>query len=210
MGIAPEPQLHRIGVFGGTFDPIHVGHLIAARAAQAAYGLDRIVFVTAGSPWQKADYSDPEDRFMMSVLAAASDPCFTASRVELDRRGPTYSIETLELLRSWHGPGVDLFFIGGVDAIANIATWHRALEVGEVASVIAVARSGHLFDEVPELPGGPRIFALPVDPVDVSSTEIRRRVAAGESIDGMVPPGVAGYIEARGLYRDPAGGGPAR
>jgi nicotinate-nucleotide adenylyltransferase len=109
---------------GGTFDPIHLGHLIAASEALARLDLDRMLFVPTGRPWQKTRYSDAEDRFIMTSLAAASHPRFAVSRMELDRTGPTYSADTLEQLRLFHGPDIKLFFIIGADAALKLGTWH--------------------------------------------------------------------------------------
>src|SRR5687768_2641792 len=114
--------LKRLGVLGGTFDPIHIGHLIAATEARRAFRLDRVLFVPAGTPWQKSECSDAEDRFMLTTLAVAEDPAFAVSRIELDRKGPTYTVDTMRDLRSFYGD-VELFFIAGADAVAHLGSW---------------------------------------------------------------------------------------
>jgi nicotinate-nucleotide adenylyltransferase len=195
-----EGRLRRLGVLGGTFDPIHAGHLAMARGVLAEFELDRILFVPAGAPWQKAGFSAAEDRWMMTVLATAGDPRFEASRMEIDRKGPTYTVDTMAILRDFHGPGVELFFIAGVDAVLTLGTWHRVADLTGTADVIAVPRPG--FDAAALRPMGdwPRVRLASVDEVDVSSTEIRRKVAEGRPIDELVPRAVAAYIRERGLY----------
>ena len=196
--------VRRLGVFGGTFDPIHAGHVTMATAVIEGFGLDRILFVPAGRPWQKEGYSAAEDRWMMTVLTAATNPRFEASRMEIDRKGPTYTVDTMAILRDFHGPGVELFFVAGVDAVLTLGTWQRADGLASLADVIAVPRPG--FDAAALRPGEgwPRVHVADVPEVDVSSTEVRRRVRERESIEGLVPPVVAEYIEERGLYREPA------
>lgn len=194
-------EVRRLGVLGGTFDPIHQGHVSVATAVVDRFGLDRVLFVPAGAPWQKDGYSGAEDRWAMTVLTAATDPRFEASRMEIDRKGPTYTVDTMAILRDFHGPGVELFFIAGVDAVLTLGTWHRAGGLAELAEVIAVPRPG--FDAAALRPGEdwPRVHIAEIPEVDVSSTEIRRRVREGLPIDGLVLPVVAEYIAEHGLYR---------
>ncbi|HEX2056730.1 MAG TPA: nicotinate-nucleotide adenylyltransferase [Actinomycetota bacterium] len=196
-----EGRARRLGVMGGTFDPIHNGHVAAATALLDAFELDRVLFVPAGRPWQKEGYSGAEDRWMMTVLAATTDPRFEASRMEIDRKGPTYTVDSLAILRDFYGPDAALFFIAGVDAVLTLATWHRAEGLADLAEVIVVPRPG--FDSRALRPGPewPRVHLADVPEVDVSSTEVRRRVREGLPIDGLVPTVVAEYIAEHRLYR---------
>lgn len=193
----------RLGVLGGTFDPIHNGHLAAARQAADVCELDRVLFVPAGLPWQKAHrvVSPGSDRYAMTELAVAGDPRFTASRIELDRPGPSYMADTLRQLRASARPAPELFLIVGADTVPTISSWHQPEEVLRLASVIAVSRPGH------ELTGSstpPGVTNIEIDGVDVSSSQCRARVAAGLPIDALVPSAVAAYIKRRRLYRSGA------
>jgi nicotinate-nucleotide adenylyltransferase len=197
----------RVGVMGGTFDPIHHGHLVAAEEARWQFGLDRVVFVPTGQPWQKAaGVSDAEDRYLMTVIATASNPAFSVSRLEIDSPGPTYTVDTLRRLRSELSPDVRLFFVTGADAVLQILTWKDPDEVLALAELIAATRPGHdladLAEKVPAAAG--RVHPMRIPALAISSTEIRARVAAGAPIQYLVPEGVARYIEKRGLYREPA------
>jgi nicotinate-nucleotide adenylyltransferase len=197
----------RVGVMGGTFDPIHHGHLVAAEEARWQFGLDRVVFVPTGQPWQKAaGVSDAEDRYLMTVIATASNPAFSVSRLEIDSPGPTYTVDTLRRLRSELSPDVRLFFVTGADAVLQILTWKDPDEVLALAELIAATRPGHdladLAEKVPAAAG--RVHPMRIPALAISSTEIRARVADGAPIQYLVPEGVARYIEKRGLYREPA------
>ena len=196
-----ERAITRLGIFGGTFDPIHNGHLAAAEEVLARFELDRVLFVPAGSPWQKEGFSAAEDRWTMTVLAMEDHPRFEASRVEIDRRGPTYSVDTLTVLRDFHGPDVALYFIAGLDAVLTLGTWHGVEDFGATAEVIAVTRPGYEPADLQPRAGWPAVTYADIPPLDVSSTEIRARVGEGLDIDSFVPPGVARYIYDRGLYR---------
>jgi nicotinate-nucleotide adenylyltransferase len=192
----------RLGVMGGTFDPIHAGHIAVAQAAAEAMSLDEVIFVPAGAPWQKQAHgvSDAQDRYLMTVLATAHDVRFTVSRVDIDREGPTYAVDTLTDLQREH-PGDDLFFIIGADAIASLHTWREPERLLALATFIAVTRSGH--DLATGLPGGANgdaVVIVEMPPVDVSGTDIRARVARGETLTGLVHPGVESYIARRRLY----------
>lgn len=191
----------RLGVLGGTFDPIHVGHLVAASEAIHRFGLDRVVLVPAGRPWQKSGYSDPEDRLMMTTLAAATHPHLSVSRIEIDRKGPTYTVDTLETL---HGsfPDAELFLIVGADVALELATWHRAQDIASLATVIALTRPGSELTGLSTDAGLPDVEIMEMPALAVSSTDIRARVAAGRPIDYLVPADVAAYIRDRGLYID--------
>ena len=189
--------MRRQGVMGGTFDPIHVGHLVAASEALHAFDLDRVLFVPAGKPWQKNEYSSAEDRFLMTSMAAGLHPRFAASRMELDRKGPTYTVDTLIELGDFY-PDLHMFLIVGADAAAGLSTWHAVERVAELAEVVTVTRPGYPIEK----PLDPRlkIHHLDIPPIGVSATEIRRRVREGAPIDFMVPMDVASYISEQGLY----------
>lgn len=189
-----------LGVMGGTFDPLHVGHLVAASEALYALDLDLVLFVPTGQPWQKGSYSDPEDRYMMTVLGVDSNPRFAAGRLELDRPGPTYTADTMETLRAFHGEGARLYFIAGADAVLRLGTWRKLKRLAELAEVVAVTRSGFGLGGLQPRPGWPRVSTLEIPAIDVSSTDIRARVASGRPIDYLVPASVADYIRANGLY----------
>ncbi|MGH2733990.1 MAG: nicotinate-nucleotide adenylyltransferase, partial [Actinomycetota bacterium] len=134
--------MQRLGVMGGTFDPIHVGHLVAASEALHSFELDSVTFVPAGEPWQKSTYAEPEDRLMMTVLGAASHSRFRVSRIEIDRKGPTYTADTMDSMRSFYGGEVELLFIVGADAALKLGTWVKVERLAEVAEVVAVTRTG--------------------------------------------------------------------
>lgn len=195
----PVDEVRRLGVLGGTFDPIHVGHLRAATAAMAALDLDRVLLLPAGSPWQKHSHSEAEDRFMMVTLAAADHPGLAVSRIELDRKGPTFSADSLRILRRCF-PEAALYFIAGTDTLAHLETWHDFDSLQELATFVAVGRRGS-GDRLPLIDHRwPAVEEVSMAPVDVSSTGVRARVASGVSIDGLVPDGVADYIRRHGLY----------
>jgi nicotinate-nucleotide adenylyltransferase len=194
----------RIGVMGGTFDPIHHGHLVAANEVADRYGLDEVVFVPTGQPWQKGSLVSPaEDRYLMTVIATSSNPRFRVSRVEIDREGPTYTVDTLRTLRERYGKECELFFITGADAILEIFQWKDADEALSLARFIATTRPGHDLGRF-EREGAsehPRISVMDIPALAISSTDIRERVAKGRPIRYLVPEGVQTYIEKAGLYR---------
>jgi nicotinate-nucleotide adenylyltransferase len=185
---------------GGTFDPVHHGHLSAASEVAARFGLDEVVFVPTGSPWQKSnrEVSPAEDRYLMTVIATASNPRFSVSRIDVDRPGPTYTIDTLRDLRRAH-PDAALSFITGADALAQILGWHAADELFELAHFIGVSRPG--FEPV-DLTGFPEgaVTLLEVPALAISSSDCRARVAAGDPIWYLVPDGVVQYVDKRSLY----------
>ena len=192
----------RVGVMGGTFDPIHLGHLAAASEVAHHFELDAVVFVPAGSPWQKAQQivSPAEDRYLMTVVATAADPRFTVSRVDIDRPGPTYTVDTLRDLRARYGPDASLYFITGADALNDILSWRDTDEVQRLAHLVGVTRPGHVLSDPGLEPGAVTLLEVPA--LAISSSEVRARVAAGAPISYLVPPGVESYIAKRGLYRD--------
>ena len=196
-------QPRRLGVMGGTFDPVHHGHLVAASEVQAWFDLDEVVFVPTGQPWQKTDrdVSAGEDRYLMTVVATASNPRFSVSRVDIDREGPTYTVDTLRDLHRLH-PDVELYFITGADALAQILTWRDADEVFELAHFVGCTRPGHHVDDT-TLAGLPqdRVTIVEIPALAISSTACRNRVMAGEPVWYLVPDGVVQYIAKRSLYR---------
>lgn len=194
----------RIGIFGGTFDPPHEGHLMAARESAAACGLERVLFVPAGEPWQKERYSSPEDRFMMTVLATSDDPVMAVSRIELDRPGATYTVGTLEQLRDFYGATTAFFFILGADAALNLGSWVGLERLAELTDVIAVLRPGSDLGLLEPGEGWPEVHVLKVDGIEMSSTTIRDRIRAGGPPGPLVPSPVVEYIEARGLFLEAA------
>ena len=187
---------------GGTFDPIHNGHLSAASEVADRLGLDEVVFVPTGQPWQKADVtiSPAEDRYAMTVLATAAHPAFRVSRVDIERPGATYTIDTLRDLRQEYGDSARLFFIVGADTLANLSTWKAADEVVSLATFVAVGRPGFELDDT-RLPPGTEVTVVDTPALDISSTDCRRRVARGGPVWFLVPDAVAGYIASRRLYR---------
>jgi nicotinate-nucleotide adenylyltransferase len=195
----------RLGVMGGTFDPIHYGHLVTAEEALVQFGLDSVLFVPTGRPWMKEHevVSPAEDRYLMTVIATASNPRFRVSRMEIDRDGPTYTVDTLRGLKELYGPKVDLFFITGADAIVEILAWKDREEVFELAHFIAATRPGYdlgaMQSQAPE--SRPEITVMNIPALAISSTDIRRRVAAGFPIRYLVPEGVKSYVEKAGIYR---------
>jgi nicotinate-nucleotide adenylyltransferase len=189
----------RLGFLGGTFDPIHIGHLVAASEAMHRFALERVTLVPTGRPWQKSIYSDAEDRFMMATLAAATHPRLSVSRVEIDRKGPTYTVDTLETFRSFF-PEHELFFIAGADAVLELKTWHRVEDIAGLAEIIAVTRPGSTLEDLDTPEGWPNVHVMEMPALAVSSTDIRRRVGEGVPIDYLVPSQVHAFIRDRGLY----------
>lgn len=205
--LGQDPQrTYRLGIMGGTFDPIHNGHLVAAEQAAHDLNLDVVVFVPAGSPAFKQDkkVSSPEDRHAMTLLATADNPHFLVSRIEVDRKGITYTADTLELLRSHYPSNVELYFITGADAILEIITWHNAERIAELAHLVGATRPGY------DLEGARKIIAdsgidfrvtyLEVPALAISSSNLRSRVLKGESLRYLTPDPVVGYVAKHALY----------
>jgi nicotinate-nucleotide adenylyltransferase len=194
----------RLGVMGGTFDPIHHGHLLTAEEAAVQFGLDQVVFVPTGQPWMKEglDVSGSEHRYLMTVIATASNPRFSVSRVEIDRTGPTYTVDTLRSLRDAH-EGAELFFVTGADAMLEIFQWKDPAEILSIAHFIAATRPGydieHFKEEAPT--AHPNVSVMKIPALAISSTDIRQRVREGRPIRYLVPEGVKSYVEKAGLYR---------
>jgi nicotinate-nucleotide adenylyltransferase len=192
----------RIGVMGGTFDPIHHGHLAAANEAGSAFDLDEVIFVPTGRPWQKAGrpLAPAEDRYLMTVIATAANPLFSVSRIEIDRPGDTYTADTLRELRAQRGPEADFFFLIGADALSGLATWHEPEDVLALAHFVGLTRQGHQLADGSL--GSDDFSLMEVPALEISSSICRDRVRAGLPIRYLVPDGVISYISKRGLYRD--------
>lgn len=191
---------------GGTFDPIHNGHLVAASEVADLFGLDEVVFVPTGQPWQKERHvTSAEDRYLMTVIATAPNPRFSVSRVDVDRSGPTYTADTLRELAAQH-PGCELYFITGADALASILTWQGWEELFGLATFIGVSRPGyelsdsHIKGALDRLPDD-ALHLVEVPALAISSTDCRTRAADGRPIWYLVPDGVVQYAAKRGLYR---------
>ena len=193
----------RIGVMGGTFDPIHHGHLVAASEVGHIFSLDEVVFVPTGQPWQKEgrEVSAAEDRYLMTVIATASNPRFSVSRLDIDRPGPTYTIDTLRDLRVERGPDAEFFFITGADALSRMMSWQDVDELFSLAHFVGATRPGHRLTGrgLPE----DRVSLVEIPALAISSTGCRRRVAEGQPIWYLVPDGIVQYIAKRGLYKAP-------
>jgi nicotinate-nucleotide adenylyltransferase len=198
MRDVPEARRRRIGIMGGTFDPIHNGHLVAASEVQQHFGLDEVLFVPTGQPWMKPAVTDSEHRYLMTVIATAANPRFTVSRVDIDRDGATYTIDTLRDIRALH-PDADLFFISGADAIAQILDWKNVDELWSLAHFVAVSRPGHELI-ISALPAQ-EVSSLEVPALAISSTDCRSRVSRGFPVWYLVPDGVVQYISKHHLYR---------
>ena len=191
----------RIGVMGGTFDPIHHGHLVAASEVARAFDLDEVVFVPTGQPYMKSDVTDAEHRYLMTVIATASNPMFTVSRVDIDRPGPTYTVDTLQDLHEQR-PDAQLVFISGADAVQQIVDWKDHDGLWDLAHFVAVTRPGHALS----LTGLPErdVSLLEVPALAISSTDCRDRVRRGSPVWYLVPDGVVQYISKHHLYRSVA------
>lgn len=194
---AAEPRRERIGIMGGTFDPIHHGHLVAASEVAMHFDLDDVVFVPTGNPYQKRGVSPSEHRYLMTVIATASNPRFRVSRVDIDRGGATYTIDTLRDIRRMR-PDAELFFITGADAITQILSWKDASEMFDLAHFVAVTRPGHEMD-VHEL-SMDDVSVLEIPALAISSTDCRARTRSGMPVWYLVPDGVVQYIAKNRLY----------
>ncbi len=199
-----EQQGRRLGIMGGTFDPIHYGHLVTAEAARDCFALDEVVFVPSGRPPHKSRSQpcSPEHRAMMTLLAIITNPHFSLSRIEVDREGYSYAIDTIRSFAEQYGPDTEIFFITGADAILEIAGWYQADELFQLASFIAATRPGFDLQGLNRLPEAwrQRIHSFDVPALAISSTDIRRRVAQGVSIRYLLPETVENYIIKEGLY----------
>lgn len=190
-------RARRIGVYGGTFDPIHNGHLHAVSQVQQAYSLETVIFVPTGQSWQKSGVSSADDRLAMVQLALSGHPSFSVSRVDIDRAGPTYTANTLAELQA-DNPDAELFFILGNDAYAGIDTWKDASSLTDLAQLVVMVRADRAEGGV--FPEKPRVNLMQIAALPISATDIRQRVRDGESIAGLVPEAVERYIHEHHLY----------
>ena len=189
----------RIGVFGGTFDPVHTGHVETAEAVHRTLDLDRTLLVVANEPWQKEgtrSVTPAEDRLAMVEAAVADRPGLEASRLEIDRGGPSYTVDTVDQLHGLY-PGSELFLVVGADVVPDLPTWHNEAALQESVVLVVVDRPGSTREKPPP---GWNAVSVPVPPFDVSSTELRARLEAGEPVGGLVPEGVIRCIRGRNLY----------
>jgi nicotinate-nucleotide adenylyltransferase len=197
----------RLGIMGGTFDPIHFGHLVTAEEALVQFNLDRVLFMPTGNPAFKSGerVTSGEHRYLMTVIATASNADFDVSRMEVDRPGLTYTVDTLVALRDRHGPSTELFFITGADAVWDIVSWKDAEIVADLVTFIAATRPGYDLDEARRSHESAatrfRIEYVEVPALAISSTELRRRVAQKRPITYLAPESVVAYIEKHELYR---------
>ena len=190
---------------GGTFDPIHYGHLVAAEAARVRFGLSEVIFVPSGDPPHKQDreVAAAEDRYLMAMLATSTNPFFWVSRCEIDRPGPSYTADTVEAMRQEAGPAAALYFITGADAVMELMTWHRPQAILEQCELIAATRPGYPPTDEERLRTTlreARVHTITVPALAISSSDIRRRVKGGEPIKYLVPETVEQYILKSGLY----------
>lgn len=193
----------RLGIMGGTFDPIHHGHLVAASEVAAEFELDEVAFVPTGQPWQKAgqQVTPAEHRYLLTVIATASNPRFTVSRVDIDRGGKTYTIDTLRDFARMY-PHDDLFFITGADAISQIMSWKNVEELWELAHFVSVTRPGYASEDFGRKEA---ISLMEIPAMAISSTDLRQRAGAGKPVWYLVPDGVVQYISKHRLYQPESG-----
>jgi len=197
----------RVGIMGGTFDPIHYGHLRAADDAHTAFDLSEVLFVPTGQPPHKAgkNITSAEDRYIMTILATVDCPYFNVSRIEIDRTGQSYTIDTIKSLRNMpEYADAELYFITGLDAVMDIVSWKTPEEIMSLCKFVAVSRHGYTHKRMEELPEKLRsaIIPLEIPLLAISSTELRDRVRRNWSIRFLVPPSVENYIIKKSLYRD--------
>ena len=184
---------------GGTFDPIHNGHLVAASEVASAFSLEEVIFVPTGTPYLKDKVTEAEHRYLMTVIATASNPRFKVSRIDIDRPGDTYTVDTLTEMHELY-PDAELFFISGADAIAQIMTWKDVAKLWSLAHFVAVSRPGHQLT-IPDAPEG-SISLLEIPALAISSTDVRARVREMKPVWYLVPDGVVQYIAKNKLYGD--------
>ena len=205
LGADPGRE-YRLGIMGGTFDPIHYGHLVTAEQAREALELDLVLFMPAGTPAFKlgAQVTPAEDRYAMTLLATAANPAFDASRFEIDRTGVTYTVDTLSVMREVYPDNVKFYFITGADAVLDIVSWRDAERIASLATLIAATRPGYDIEQAKARVGasgmGFDVRYIEIPALAISSTNIRERVAAGKSIRYLTSDSVIGYIRKNGLY----------
>ena len=205
LGADPS-RTYRLGIMGGTFDPIHYGHLVTAEQAREALGLDLVLFMPAGSPAfkQGAHVTSAEDRYAMTLLATAANPAFDASRFEIDREGVTYTADTLRAMREFYPENVELYFITGADAMLDILSWRHAADIASLATLIAATRPGYDIEQAKRRISSSGISFdvryIEIPALAVSSTYIRERISSGLSARYLTSESVIGYIRKNGLY----------
>jgi len=196
----------RLGILGGTFDPIHYGHLAIAEEARVRFALERVLFVPAGEPPHKEQgLASGEQRYLMTVLATADHPAFAVSRIEIDRSGPSFTVETLRLLHAQQ-PDEELFLILGADMAVDFPKWREPETILELAQVIVATRPGipnAALDALSKQPGMERLLLMPAPGLDISSTALRQRIHAGTGLRYLTPDPVAAYLTKEGLYSSP-------
>ena len=207
-----KKYVQRIGIMGGTFNPIHYGHMVTAQEALSQFNLDKVIFTPTGDPPHKTtgDIASSEDRYLMTVIATASNSNFLVSRIEVDRKGKSYTIDTVRELRKIYGKDISLYFITGADAILEILTWKNTDEIVSLCKFIAATRPGYNLSKIKDLKKKlfsnedrkeEKIFVMEVPALAISSTDIRNRVKENRPIDYLLPEGVCNYILKNGLYR---------
>ncbi len=205
-------NIKKIGIMGGTFNPIHHGHLVTAQEALDQFKLDRVIFIPTGIPPHKIEDNlvDDEDRYLMTVIATSFNSDFFVSRIEIDRKGKSYTIDTVKELRKIYGKDSGLYFVTGADAILEILTWKETSEIVTLCKFIAATRPGHDLSRLEDLKkklfsriedADEKIFIMEIPALAISSTDIRKRLKQGRSIDYLVPEGVSNYILKHGLYK---------
>ena len=205
-----EPK--KIGIMGGTFNPVHHGHLVTAQEALDQFSLDEVIFIPTGDPPHKIEdlLAHAEDRYLMTVIATSSNSSFFVYRIEIDRKGKSYTIDTVKELRKLLGSNSELYFITGADAILEILTWKNTREIVTLAKFIAATRPGYDLSKIKELKttlfdsedeADRRIFIMEIPALAISSTDIRQRIKIGRPVNYLVPEGVNNYILKHGLYK---------
>ncbi len=212
MSIPRIREPRRIGIMGGTFDPIHFGHLLAATESWKALDLSEVIFIPAGDPAHKRQrrVASPEDRYIMTLLAILDNPHFTPSRIEIDRKEPSHTVDTLREMRHWYAPEkVHFYFITGLDAVLGIASWKEAEALPGLCKIVAVSRPGYVPQKLEALPKEIRNAIIPIEIplLSISSTDIRQRIGDGKSIKYLLPDQVEQYIYKKRLYRRRVEGG---
>ena len=207
LGFENQDQQYRLGIMGGTFDPIHIGHLACAEQARESFGLDAVIFIPAGVPVYKKnqELSSARQRFEMCELAVASNPAFDVSAIEIFREGDTYTVDTLRYLREYYPKNVKLYFITGADAIFSIIKWRESAAIADLAELIAVTRPGFIVSDEHKLylsnNSNFSISYLEVTALAISSSDLRQRVREGKSIRYLTMAKVYDYVEEHGLYK---------
>lgn len=202
----------KIGIMGGTFNPIHHGHLVTAQEALSQFKLDRVIFIPTGNPPHKIEnkIAGAEDRYIMTVIATSSNGNFFVSRMEINRKGKSYTIDTVRRLKKQYGTDTQLYFITGADAILEILTWKKTDEIVSLCKFIAATRPGYNLKRLEDLKeklfrnkmdASSRIFVMEIPALSISSTDIRNRIRNNRPIDYLLPEGVSNYILKHGLYK---------